>query len=132
MTALSQDRDTLRREATGLDIPTAANVRVFGGAMVGINAAGLAVPAGANATRVLGTAITRVDNTGGIDGGPRARIDKRVACMSNSEGASAITLADVGKPCYAVDDQTVTKTEGPCVAGKVFDVDANGVWVDFR
>ena len=53
----------------------------------------------------------------------------------DEESADAITLADVGSDCYIVDDQTVAKTNGTntrSVAGKVFDVDADGVWVDFR
>ena len=49
--------------------------------------------------------------------------------------ADAITLADIGKDCFIVDDQTVAKTDGAGTrsrAGRVFDVDADGVWVDFR
>ena len=41
----------------------------------------------------------------------------------------------MGSDCYIVDDQTVAKTNGGatrCVAGKVWDVDAEGVWVEFR
>jgi hypothetical protein len=43
-------------------------------------------------------------------------------------------LADVGKQCYLVDDQTVAKTDGTNTrspAGFVRDVDADGVWVEF-
>ena len=46
----------------------------------------------------------------------------------------AIALTEVGKPCYVVDDQTVAKTNNAGarpVAGTVFDVDAQGVWVEF-
>lgn len=46
----------------------------------------------------------------------------------------AIALADIGSDCYIVDDQTVAKTSGSAtrsVAGKIFDVDAAGVWVNF-
>ena len=60
---------------------------------------------------------------------------KTVACFANSAAADAITLADIGADCYIVDDQTVAKTSATntrSVAGKVFDVDAEGVWVDFR
>ena len=49
--------------------------------------------------------------------------------------ADLITTADIGADCYVVDDQTVAKTNGGgqrSVAGKIFDVDAQGVWVDLR
>ena len=48
---------------------------------------------------------------------------------------SSVQVPDIGKDCFIVDDQTVAKTNGANTrsrAGKVFDVDADGVWVDFR
>ena len=62
-------------------------------------------------------------------------VEKGVHCLANSSSADAITLADIGSDCFIVDDQTVAKTSATntrSVAGKVFDVDADGVWVDFR
>jgi hypothetical protein len=53
----------------------------------------------------------------------------------NSAAADLIAKADIGASCYVVDDQTVAKTNGGGArprAGKVFDVDEYGVWVDFR
>jgi len=44
----------------------------------------------------------------------------------------AVTAADIGKPCFLVDDQTVAKTHGGNTrsqAGAVIDLDAQGVWV---
>ena len=53
---------------------------------------------------------------------------------ANSAAADQITAADIGNDCYGVDDQTVAKTNGAntrSVAGKIYDVDAQGVWVKF-
>ena len=62
-------------------------------------------------------------------------IEKGIYRFANSTATDAITTADIGNDCYMVDDQTVAKTNGSStrsVAGKVFDVDSQGVWVDLR
>lgn len=136
MAALTQDRHTLRRDGGLIEPPVAANTRIFTGALVAINAAGLAVPGSTSATlKGVGAALTFADNTLGAAGAIRVRIDKRPARFANSAAADAISLADIGSDCFIVDDQTVAKTNGSNTrsrAGKVFDVDADGVWVDFR
>lgn len=136
MAALTQDRNTLRRDGVLIEPPVAGGARIFAGALVAINAAGLAVP-GATSTTLAGAgaALAPADNTLGAAGALRVRVDKRPARFANSAAADAITLADLGKDCFIVDDQTVAKTSGANTrsrAGKVFDVDADGVWVDFR
>ncbi|HRP19399.1 MAG TPA: hypothetical protein PK925_02120 [Alicycliphilus sp.] len=136
MTALTQDRNTLRRDGGLIEPPVAGGARIFTGALVAINAAGLAVPGSTSTTLVgAGAALAPADNTLGAAGALRVRVDKRPARFANSAAADAITLADLGKDCFIVDDQTVAKTNGANTrsrAGKVFDVDADGVWVDFR
>ena len=136
MTALTQDRNTLRRDGNQAEPPVAAATRIHGGAIVCIGAAGYAVP-GSTATtlKAVGVAEHRADNSSGANGDIRVRCRKGVHRFANSASTDAITLADVGDDCYIVDDQTVAKTSGTntrSVAGKVFDVDADGVWVDFR
>jgi hypothetical protein len=62
-------------------------------------------------------------------------IEKGIFHFANSADTDEITTADIGSNCYIVDDQTVAKTDGTgtrSIAGEVFDVDAQGVWVDFR
>ena len=57
------------------------------------------------------------------------------AWVADRSAVIFIAAADIGNNCYVVDDQTVAKTNGTnsrSVAGKVHDVDAIGVWVDFR
>lgn len=135
MTALAQDRNTLRRNGEQIEPPVAANARIYGGSIVAINSSGYAVRASADATlKTAGVAEHRADNTGGANGDIRVRLRKSVHQFGNSSAGDAITLADIGATCYVVDDQTVAKTNSSNTrpaAGKVFDVDADGVWVDF-
>ncbi|MDD5028897.1 MAG: hypothetical protein PHH58_05240, partial [Rhodoferax sp.] len=96
---------------------------------------GYAVP-GATATtlKAAGVAEQRADNSAGADGDIRVRVRKGPHVFANSASTDAIALTDIGADCYIVDDQTVAKTSGTntrSVAGKVFDVDAGGVWVNF-
>lgn len=135
MTALTQDRNTLRRDGKQVEPPVAAATKIFAGSLVAINAAGYAVP-GATATtlKALGVAEHRADNSAGAAGDIRVRVRKGPHAFSNSTSTDAIALADIGSDCYIVDDQTVAKTSGSAtrsVAGKIFDVDAAGVWVNF-
>ena len=114
----------------------AAATRIWGGSIVCINAGGYAVPGATSTTlKAVGVAEGRADNSAGVAGAIRVRCRKGPHRFANSAEADAIALTDVGSDCYIVDDQTVAKTNGTntrSVAGKVFDVDADGVWVDFR
>lgn len=135
MTALTQDRNTSRRDGTQIEPPVAAATRIYGGAIVCINAAGYAVPGSTAPTlKAVGVAERRADNTAGNNGDLRVRCRKGPHRFANSASTDAIALADIGSACFIVDDQTVAKTDGSAtrsVAGKVFDVDADGVWVTF-
>lgn len=135
MAALTQDRNTLRRDGAQMEPPVAAATRIFGGAIVCINSSGYAVPGATSTTlKAVGVAEQRADNSAGAAGDIRVRVRKGPHRFGNSASADAIGLADVGSPCYVVDDQTVAKTHASntrSVAGVVFDVDADGVWVDF-
>lgn len=136
MTALTQDRNTRRSDGNQVAPPVAATTRIWGGAIVCVNAAGFAVPGATSTTlKAVGVSEHRADNSAGVAGAIRVRCRKGPHRFANSAAADAITLADVGSDCFIVDDQTVAKTNGSntrSVAGKIFDVDADGVWVDFR
>lgn len=135
MPALTQDRNTLRRNGDQVEPPVAANTRIYAGSMVAINAAGFAVPGATSTTlKAAGVAERRADNSTGAAGDIRVRLRKGAHRFGNSAAADAIALADIGSVCYMVDDQTVAKTNGTntrSAAGTVFDVDADGVWVNF-
>jgi hypothetical protein len=100
--------------------------------MVGINASGLALKASdALCVRVLGRALdfTRASSgatsVGAAEAGSTIRVEQGVFIWVNG---SSITAANIGKPCFVQDDQTV-KTTGTLVAGVVKKVDSKGVHV---
>ncbi|HYH17579.1 MAG TPA: hypothetical protein VD995_03075 [Azospirillum sp.] len=136
MAALTTDRNTLARNGgfTHMERDLAANTSVFAGSMVAQNAAGAAVPASAtNTLTVLGRAQHRASTVAGSTLPSKVVIERGVFRFANSAAGDAITIADYGKPCYAVDDQTVAKTDDTGArpqAGIIRDVDAQGVWVE--
>lgn len=133
MTALTQDRNTPRTEGDIRQGGVAASTLIYAGALVMRNAAGYIVK-GQTATGLVGVgrAEERVDNSGGANGA--LTVNFRPGCYryANSAAADEITIADIGAKCFAVDDQTVAKTDGTSTrspAGIIEDVDAQGVWV---
>lgn len=134
--ALTQDGLFVERALGWRDFPVAAGVKIFNTATVALNATGFLVPAGgAAADVVVGCAYGSADNTGGLDGAIRLDVRSDTARpKKNSAGADLIALKDVGKDCYAVDDETVALTDGTASrarAGKIHHVTAEGVWVHF-
>jgi len=133
--ALNADRDTPRLEGDVKAVKIAASQKIFAGAMVMRNSSGYAVK-GATATGLvgIGRADEQVDNSAGAAGDKSVNVRPGVHRYANSASGDLITIADIGKPCYAVDDQTVAKTNGTntrSIAGFIFDVDDVGVWVEF-
>lgn len=134
--ALTADRNTPSRAGEEVVLPAAAAKKFYAGSLVARDASGNATP-GAVATTLLGAGrcAEYVDNSGGSAGDKTVRIEKGVFRFANSASGDLIALADIGTDCYIVDDQTVAKTNGTgtrSVAGKVFDVDSEGVWVKFE
>lgn len=134
------ERNTPSRSGDRIDAPLAANAIIENGCLAALNAAGNAV-AGAEAVglRRFGRACASVDNTGGAAGDKRVEIDFGIFRWDNAGGGDAITRADIGNSCYALNATTVAKTnpldEGDptrSAVGTIFDVDAAGVWVDQR
>ena len=133
---LTANRNTPRRFGDIVTLGIAAAVVIYAGALVARDANGNATP-GATATtlRGVGRARERYDNTGGAANALNVDIEKGIYRYKNSADADAITTANIGADCYIVDDETVALTNGGntrSVAGKIHDVDAEGVWVDFR
>ena len=136
MTALVKDRRTAERSGDRREFSVKGSTLIYAGAMVAIGADDFAVPMSTATTlRGAGRAEERIDNSAGADGDLTVRVGAGIYRFANSAGADEITAADIGQDCYGVDDQTVALTDGTgtrSVAGKIFDVDAQGVWVDFR
>ncbi len=133
MTALTQDRNTQTKDGIVVGLAVGAGVKIFAGGMVGVNAAGFAVPASADATLVtVGRADQFVDNTNGGNGAVTVNVVRGKLVKMANLAADPVTQASVGRNCYVADDQTVAgghATNTRPVAGKVFGIDPDGVWV---
>lgn len=134
MTALAQDRNTANISGD-LRVAGAAAVLIYAGAMLMRNSSGY-VTKGATATGLVGVgrAEERIDNSGGSAGDLNVRYRPGVYRFANSTSTDLIGITEIGLPCYAVDDQTVAKTDGSAtrsIAGFVEGVDPEGVWVRF-
>lgn len=135
MAALTADRNTPRRDGETVTLPVKGTKKIYAGALAARDSGGYATP-GATATGLygIGRAEAQADNSGGADGAINVDVRKGVFRFANSSGADEITRANIGSDCYIVDDQTVAKTDGTAtrsIAGNVFDVDSDGVWVKF-
>ncbi len=134
MTALTAGRKIQRRENRNFNYPVAAGVKIFPGALVVITTGGYARPARTNTTdKVVGVAEQLADNTNGANGDIRVKTVAGTFNFVNSTAGDAIALGNVGDPAYVVDDQTVALTSNTntrITAGKIIDVDSDGVWVN--
>lgn len=70
------------------------------------------------------------DNSGGAAGDIKGCLSSGVAFFLN-HGTQTLVEADLGKPCFIYDDQTVGKVSASCggIAGIVEELTAAGVWV---
>ena len=137
MAALTQDRNTPEIAGAIIQIPVAAGVRIFAGALVCVDADGHAVPGGATtALRAIGRAEEQVDNRLGAAGAATVTIRRGIFKYAN-DAALPVPPGRLGALCYVQDDQTVraydTGEEATNVpAGRVVWIAADGVWVDTR
>ena len=130
MVALAKDRNTVQRPGDEFDCPVAASTKIFGGAIVMLDASGNAVQ-GKTATGLKpgGRAEEFVDNADGAAGDKQIRIRKGVFLFEN---AGDIDRSDITATAYVVDDQTVSSSSSSSsrsALGTIADVDADGVWV---
>jgi len=135
MAALTEGRNTPRAEGDLRVGGVAASTPIFTGAIVMRNSGGFLVE-GQTATGLIGAGVAQedVDNGSGANGDLTVTYRTGIWRFANSAGGDEIADADIGALCYAVDDQTVAKTDGTSTrspAGTVEMVDANGVWVRF-
>ena len=139
MTALSAPR-VLRRSGSQAvstrfgGAPVAASTIIYGDSIVAINQAGYAVPASADPTLfVVGVAVATADNSAGAAADVLVDIERGVFSMNNSSSTSALTDNDIGRVCYAADDNTVARItalgKNPPV-GKVMGLDGSDVLVE--
>lgn len=129
MTALNKDRNTARREGDIVVDPVLAAKKIFGGSIVAVDANGYAQPAADTAgLKVRGVAEEQADNSAGASGAKTIRVRRGVFKFA----ATGLTIADVGKPVFVSDDQTVSvaATTNNVCAGIMVDIDsATEAWV---
>ena len=137
MPALTQERDTSRRNGDQAVYPVAAATKIFAGSIVCISTATNFATKGATALtlKAVGVADLTVDNLGA--NGAANVLVRRDGWFpfANSAAGDLIVLGDVGSDCFIVDDQAVAKTNGAgtrSVAGKVRDITPAGVWIEFN
>jgi hypothetical protein len=131
---LAKERNTIQI-GDGLlrEVGVKANAVIYAGALV-VADAGFAAPGRTALNLVaIGRAEQTINNAGGADGAQRIRVRRGVFGFKNSP-TDPIVAADIGKDCYVVDDEIVAKTSGAntrSVAGKVFQIDGDTIFVDF-
>jgi hypothetical protein len=138
--ALSAGRQASAHTLCGKQaLPQKASVVIYQGGMIGIDAAGYAIPAAASALQAI-PGVARSNGgldrwTGGAtDGATNVEYDEGIFSMKNSASADEITIADMGKPCYVVDDETVALTSNSGArppAGIIRGLDGSLVKVEF-
>lgn len=134
MAALSKERVGSVRAVTRDLRPMAANVKVYKGALIASTAGFYGPAATGTGKRIVGRATQTVDNTGGAAGAKFVEVhfffERDLFLLANS-GTNAVLAAHRETPCYAEDDQTVgSLATGMSVAGIVYDVTTEGVWVE--
>jgi hypothetical protein len=128
--ALTGPRATPQEEGVFRVFGVKATYKIYQGSLV-VLAGGYARPGHAATGLVaVGRAEESVDATSLADGVANVKVRKGVFKWVN-KADDALTAADVGAKAYVVDDQTVGKTAtGRSEAGRVFQVDADGVWIE--
>ena len=134
-TALTADRTSPARTGE-LVAPLQGSNIVYGGSIVAVGTDGLALPA-ANVAglKVIGRAEAFSDNTGANYLATRTVQVRRGIFQWDNGATNNLTRANISDPVYAIDDQTVGRTNeatNAVVAGRIVDVDASGIWVDTR
>ena len=132
MAALTENRETDRKDGVLLAVPVKGSTTIYKGAQCAFDANGYLVPAADTAGLKGGlVAYEKVDNSAGADGAVKCRVYRRGIFLFK---ATAITLAMVGDMMYVVDDQTFDDSVANGVmAGRLVDyVSATEGWIDIE
>ena len=124
--------DTPLRNANLVTVPVAASTHLYPGGLGARDASGNLVPASDTAgLRVVGRIEVDADNSLGGAGAISAQVRRGVLRYANSSG-DPLAAADIGNMAFVENDSTVNKAGGTnkIHAGKIIDLDANGVWID--
>ena len=131
MANITDDRNTYYRgQYTSYDLPVAASTKIYAGGVVGLNAAGYAVPASGAGIKLPARAGKTVDNLAGGNGAATVPVIRGEVGLDAGAG---ITQAAVGTVVYFADDHTVTNVAaGNSPAGLLMEISEGVAWVDLR
>src|SRR5688572_5451929 len=108
-------------------LPFATSAAACKGGRVALNSCAAAGRGGTGASVTSGVS----DTTNAVAAaGDRCKFTTGIFKFTN--GSTAVTAAMRGNLCYADDDHTVSSDETKPIAGIVYDVDSDGVWVLIR
>lgn len=141
MAALTAPRATIQKGVNivvfnSLDVQLKANVVVYDGALI-VLTGGYGKP-GVTGTGLIAAGVAQLVpelpsiTAGSSDGATTIRVTQGVFKFNNSASSDLIAQANVGQPCYVVDDNTVALTSGGgtrSLAGTIMEVDTQGVLV---
>ena len=137
MTALASSRRLREERWTYKQFKLAAVAAYQGGAAAIDTATGYVTKAAVSTTlKAIGTFAEDVDNSGGGAGDKLVNVKLGAEVIGyrfvNGSNADACASTDIGKPCYFLDDQTVSIVPtAHSLAGIIWDVDATkGVLVE--
>lgn len=134
MAALTDQRSTPEADhpARAVHAVLAADsTQFFKGGMVALNASGLLVKA-STSTTLRSAGRCRENFTTGVSNTRKIEFESGLFKYANSAAGDLIAQDDIGESCYFVDDQTVAiVATARSIAGTVYQVDADGVWVLF-
>lgn len=124
MTAITADRDTLRKEGDVVALPVQASERIYQGVPTFLDASDKMLQSNDGTTIALGAgdifagiSYEGADNGSGADGAIKCRVWKKGNFLLKF--SDTLTQADVGKPVYVndtSDDSVVTVTSAASMA----------------
>lgn len=129
--AATKDRMVAQRDGRRYGYPVKGATRIFARTLVGVTAAGLAVPAGTmGAVVIVGFAAHHADNRFGPDADGIVNAERGV--LPFAFAGTAPTPANIGATVYAVDDETVSLDSSSgtrLAAGKLDGIESSIFWV---
>jgi hypothetical protein len=138
MVALADDRDTREKYegwAAEFAHVAASSTQFYKGGILVLDQADGLLKKGVTGTGLIALGVSLERYLTGAGNTRKIRVKNGIhGPFANSAAADAIATDDIGKDCFIVDDQTVALTNGSSTrsrAGKVAEVDSDGVWVSF-
>lgn len=134
MSPITRSFDAHQRAGEDVNLPMAAETKIFLGTLAATDETGHALPAADEAgLTVAGRSQHDVDNTDGAAGDQEVVVRRGCFRYRNSE-ANPVTQADILKrPCFVEDAITVAAdSDNLVVAGLPVQLEGEYVWVDTR